>query len=121
MDAEYVALSTACKDLLSLVAVIQELSATVGLDNSFSSNIHCKVHGDNVGTLTLARLEPRHMTPRCSKHYAIKYHWFREMVADPSLCITIVKIDTANQLGDLFTKGLPLASFAHLQGLLMGW
>jgi hypothetical protein len=120
MEAEYVALSTACKDLLPLVTVIRELSAAVGLSDSFSSNIHCKVHEDNVGALTLARLEPRRMTPR-SKHYAIKYHWFREKVADPSLRITIVKIDTANQLGDLFTKGLPLSSFAHLRRLLMGW
>eukprot|EP00804_Cyclotella_cryptica_P004978 CCRYP_014091-RA/>CCRYP_014091-RA protein AED:0.33 eAED:0.35 QI:0/0/0/1/0/0/4/0/696 len=52
MEAEYVALSTACKDLLPLVAVIRELSAAVGLDNSFSSNIHCKVHKDNVGART---------------------------------------------------------------------
>jgi hypothetical protein len=120
MEAEYVALSTACKDLLPLVAVIRELSAAVGLDASFSANIHCKIHEDNVGALTLARLEPRRMTPR-SKHYAIKYHWFREKVADPSLRITLVKIDTKNQLGDLFTKGLPLASFVHLRRSLMGW
>eukprot|EP00804_Cyclotella_cryptica_P011602 CCRYP_020927-RA/>CCRYP_020927-RA protein AED:0.29 eAED:0.29 QI:0/0/0/0.66/0.5/0.66/3/0/467 len=79
MGAEYVALSTACKDLLPLVAIIRELSAAVGLDDSFTSNIHCKIHEDNVGALTLARLEPCCMTPR-TKHYAIKYHWFREKV-----------------------------------------
>eukprot|EP00804_Cyclotella_cryptica_P028871 CCRYP_008449-RA/>CCRYP_008449-RA protein AED:0.34 eAED:0.34 QI:0/0/0/0.5/1/1/2/0/327 len=98
MEAEYVALSTVCKDLLPVVAVIRELSAAVGLDSSFTSNIHCKVHEDNVGALTLARLEPRRMTP-CSKHYAIQCHWFREKVADPSLGITIVKIDTPINLG----------------------
>ena len=103
----------ACKDLHPLVSLIRELSAAVGLDDSFISNIHCKVHEDNVGALTLARLEPRRMTPS-SKHYAIKYHWFRDKVADPSQGITLVKIDTKNQLGDLFTKGLPQASFVHL-------
>jgi len=120
MEVEYVALSMACKDLLPLVAVIRELSTAVGLDASFTSNIQCKIHEDNVGALTLARLEPRRMTPR-SKHYAIKYHWFREKVADPSQRITLVKIDTKHQLGDLFTKGLSLASFVHLRPLLMGW
>ena len=120
MEAEYVALSTACKDLLPLVAVIREFSAAIGLDASFTANIHCKIHEDNVGALTLARLEPRRMTPR-SKHYAIKYHWFCEKVADPSQHISLVKIDTKNQLGDLFTKGLPPASFVHLRSLLMGW
>ena len=120
MEAQYVALSTSCKDLLPLVAVICELSAAVGLDASFTSNIHCKVHEDNVGTLTLARLEPPRMAP-CSKHYAIKYHWFHEKRTDASQHITLVKIDTKNQLGDLFTKGLPPASFVHLRRLLMGW
>jgi hypothetical protein len=93
MEAEYVALSIACKDLLPLVAVIRELSAAVDLDASFTSNIHCKVHEDNVAALTLACLEPCRMTP-CLRHYAIKYHWFHENVADPSQCITLVKIDT---------------------------
>ena len=77
MEAECVALSTACKDLLPLVSLICELSNAVGLDASFVSNIHCKVHEDNVGALTLGHLEPRHMTP-WSKYYAIKYHWFRK-------------------------------------------
>ena len=34
----------ACKDLLPLVWLIRELSNAVGLDASFVSNIHCKVH-----------------------------------------------------------------------------
>eukprot|EP00804_Cyclotella_cryptica_P007533 CCRYP_010639-RD/>CCRYP_010639-RD protein AED:0.26 eAED:0.26 QI:0/0/0/1/0/0/3/0/643 len=90
------------------------------LQTEIALSTMCKVHEDNVGALTLARLEPRRMTPR-SKHYAIKYHWFREKVADPSHRVTLVKIDTRNQLGDLFTKGLPLVSFVHLRRLLMGW
>eukprot|EP00804_Cyclotella_cryptica_P020820 CCRYP_019249-RA/>CCRYP_019249-RA protein AED:0.23 eAED:0.23 QI:0/0/0/1/0/0/3/0/384 len=120
MEAEYVALSMACKDLVPLVAVIRELSAAVGLDASCNSKIHCKIHEDKVGALTLARLEPCRMTS-LSKHYAIKYNWFREKVVNHSQCITLVKIDTKKQLGDLFTKGLPLASFVHLRHLLMGW
>jgi hypothetical protein len=120
MEVEYVALSTACKDLLPLVSLIRELSPAVSLDDSFTSNIHCKVHEDNIGALTLGRLEPHRMTPH-SKHYAIKYHWFHDKVADPSQRISLVKIDTKNQLGDLFTKGLPHVSFVHLRHLLMGW
>eukprot|EP00804_Cyclotella_cryptica_P017036 CCRYP_003274-RA/>CCRYP_003274-RA protein AED:0.34 eAED:0.33 QI:0/0/0/1/0/0/2/0/192 len=103
MEAEYVALSMACKDLILL---IRELNAAVALMPPLPP--------------TLAHLEPCHMTP-CSKHYAIKYQWFCEKVVDLSYCITLVKIDRKYQLGDLFTKGLPLASFVHLQHLLMGW
>eukprot|EP00804_Cyclotella_cryptica_P016318 CCRYP_009889-RC/>CCRYP_009889-RC protein AED:0.21 eAED:0.80 QI:0/0/0/1/0/0/3/0/571 len=53
------------------------------LQTEIALSTMCKVHEDNVGALTLGHLEPRRMTPR-SKHYAIKYHWFRDKVADPS-------------------------------------
>jgi hypothetical protein len=35
--------------------------------------------------------------------------------------VKIVKIDSKNQLGDIFTKGLPRPAFEHLRRLLMGW
>jgi hypothetical protein len=95
MEAEYVAISTSCRDLFPVVDMIKELSRTVGLSDDFVSKIHVKIHEDNVGALTLGKLEPRRMTPR-SKHYAIKYHWFREKVADPAKRISLVKIDTKN-------------------------
>eukprot|EP00804_Cyclotella_cryptica_P007267 CCRYP_017868-RA/>CCRYP_017868-RA protein AED:0.22 eAED:0.06 QI:0/0/0/1/1/1/2/0/1188 len=118
MEAEYVALSTACKDLFPLVDLISELSKAVGLDVSAVANMHIKVHEDNVGALTLAGLEPRRMTPR-SKHYAIKYHWFREHVQ--ARRVHLLKIDSRNQLGDMFTKGLSAPAFSHLRSLVMGW
>jgi hypothetical protein len=58
------------------------------------------------------------MTPR-SKHYAIKYHWFREHIGPRH--IQLVKIATDDQLGDLFTKGLTKLKFSWLQKKLMGW
>jgi hypothetical protein len=118
MEAEYVALSTACKDLIPVVGIIRDLSA--GLDNTFSSKLHIKIHEDNVGALTLANLEPRRMTPR-SKHYAIKYHWFREYISKKENKVQVLKVDTKDQLGDLFTKGLSAPTFEYLRRLLMGW
>ena len=120
MEAEYVAISTACRDLLPVINIVKSLSASVGYDTDFVSNIHVRIHEDNVGALTLGKMEPRRYTPR-SKHYAIKYHWFREHVADKSKKIQLVKIDTKNQLGDIFTKGLTQVPFEHLRRLLMGW
>jgi len=58
------------------------------------------------------------MTPR-SKHYAIKYHWFQEQLVPRG--ITLVKIETKEQLGDIFTKGLPGVDFECLRKKLMGW
>eukprot|EP00956_Cyclotella_meneghiniana_P019897 scaffold34567_cov66-Cyclotella_meneghiniana.AAC.3 len=92
MEAEYVGLSTACKDLLPIMALVHELRRSVCLSDEFDANLHCKIHEDNVGALTFANLEPRCMTPR-SKHYSIKYHWFREHVHNKSNRIDIVKLN----------------------------
>ena len=121
MEAEYVALSTACKDLFPLVDLVTELSTFMGFKARKSSHLHVKIHEDNVGALTLGNLEPRRMTPR-SKHYAIKYHWFRDKLQPGSgYNVKLVKIDTANQLGDIFTKGLGPTIFKRLRKQLMGW
>lgn len=118
MEAEYVALSQACKDLFPLLDMVKELSNAVGVPVDEDTNMHVQVHEDNVGALTLGRLEPKRMTPR-SKHYAIKYHWFREQIGPRN--IKLVKVETRDQLGDIFTKGLGGVPFRHLRLKLMGW
>ena len=122
MEAEYVALSASCKDLFPLIDVTQEICSTFGshfgLTLQSKTDMHIKIHEDNAGALLLGQLEPRRMTPG-SKHYAIKYHWFREHI-DP-LQIEFVKISSENQLGDLFTKGLDRNIFQRLRKKLMGW
>jgi hypothetical protein len=104
MESEYVSLSTACKDLIPIVGIIRELSQAVGLSHDFNSRLHIKIHEDNVGALTLAKLEPGQMTPR-SKHYAIKYHWFPSYIADENNRIEVVKVDTKTSLVISLLKG----------------
>ena len=122
MDAEYVALSASCKDLFPLIDITQEICSIFGphfnLHLRDITNMHIKIHEDNAGALTLGKLEPRRMTPR-SKHYAVKYHWFREQIGPRR--IDLVKISSEDQLGDLFTKGLDRIIFTRLQKKLMGW
>jgi hypothetical protein len=113
MESEYISLSTACKDLISVVGIIRELSVAVGLDDNFHAKLHIKIHEDNSGALALAKLEPGRMTPR-SKHYALKYHWFREYVHNPANRVELLKVDSKHQLGDIFTKGLTAPSFEYL-------
>ena len=52
MESEYIALSTACKDLFPLIDLIQELGGCVGLDINKTTNLHTRIHEDNVGALT---------------------------------------------------------------------
>ena len=76
------------------------------------------IHEDNAGALILAETLPPQYTPR-SKHYAIKTVWFREAIVKRA--IKLKKIATVEQLGDIFTKGLPKATFEYLRKKLMGW
>jgi hypothetical protein len=118
MEAEYVALSSSCRDLFPLIDITQEICSALLLNPPDTAQMHIKIHEGNVGALILGQLEPRRMTPG-SKHYAVKYHWFRKHLAPRK--IQLVKIATNDQLGDLFTKGLVKVSFENLQKMLMGW
>ena len=57
------------------------------------------------------------MTPR-SRHYAVKYHWFREQIIPEN--IELAKINTNNQSGNIMTEGLWTEQFKHIRILLMG-
>lgn len=118
MEAEYIALSTACRDLFPLIDKLVELTTTLSLPFTPGSHMHIRIHEDNAGALVLGKLEPRRMTPR-SKHYAVKYHWFREHLSPRN--IDLVKISSENQLGDIFTKGLGSVAFTRVRKQLMGW
>jgi hypothetical protein len=73
---------------------------------------------DNNGALQLANMEPGRMTPR-SKHYAVKYHWFRSHLSPNS--VEVKKIDTELQKADILTKGLRVEKFQIIRKLLCGW
>lgn len=83
-----------------------------------NTTMNVSIHEDNAGALILAETLPPQFTPR-SKHYAIKTVWFREQIVLRG--IKLVKIDTIDQLGDIFTKSLPKTVFEHLRKKLMGW
>ncbi len=118
MEAEYVALSTSCKDLFPIIDTTKEIYMVLEVHLHDITNLHIKIHEDNAGALTLGRLEPRRMTPR-SKHYVVKYHWFWTQIGPRN--IDLVKIGTDDQIGDIFTKGLDWTKFRRLRKKLMGW
>jgi hypothetical protein len=74
------------------------------------------VYEDNEACLKFARM-PK-LTPR-TKHIGVPYHWFRTQVERLEICIE--PIDTTQQLGDQFTKGLSVDLFRASRKVLMGW
>ena len=61
---------------------------------------------------------PPKFTPR-SKYYCIKTVWFREEIQKRG--IKLLKIETVEQLEDMFTKRFVRATFEYLIAKIMGW
>ena len=100
MEAEYISLSTAMRDLIPLRTLVDEVKDLIGA-SMLPCRTYSKIFEDNNGPLILAST-PR-MTP-CSKHIAVKYHFFKEHVR--TVQIQLVKVESEKQMADCLTKGL---------------
>ena len=117
-EAEVNALSLCCRELFPLMDMVGEVGTAVGMATKDMTSMHVSVHEDNAGALILAETLPPQCTHR-SKYYATKTVWFREEISKRK--VKLLKIDTKEQLGDLFTKGLFRPQFKYLRLKLMGW
>ena len=129
MEAEYIALSQAMREVIGFREILKEIYSQV-LNNSkeydtlnfrtvsktFGTIPQSTVHEDNEACLRFATV-PK-MSPR-TKHIAIPYHFFRSKVDNGE--IKVVAVDTNNQLADQFTKGLPQDKFFKDRFRLIGW
>jgi Reverse transcriptase (RNA-dependent DNA polymerase) len=118
MEAEYTALSIALRAAIPLIQIIKFVNSAFKLTQNAIVTFKTTVHEDNLGALTLAKLDPGRQTPR-SKFYAIKMHWFRSWLKPNE--IELQHVDTALQKADMFTKSLPTASFEQNRFLTCGW
>jgi hypothetical protein len=106
MESEYVALSTAMRDLIPLKASVSEMASGMGLEDEKIVTIKSKIWEDNMGALTLANMELHCTTPR-SKHYPMRYHWFRSFLNDDGDGgYEVIKVTYADQMADILTKAL---------------
>jgi hypothetical protein len=115
LESEYIALSQSMREVLPMRELLSEIGAKQNLDFAKPCITHSTIFEDNNGALTLAS-SPR-ITPR-TKHIAVKYHFFRSRVGKG---IELAKIDTKEQVADMFTKGLKQDTFCYLRKKLCGW
>ena len=118
MEAEIIALAHSCQEFFPIIDLVKELGQIIGLPTKDLTSIHISIHKGNAAALVLAEMIPPQFTPH-SKYYAIKTIWFCEEIQIRS--IKLFKIDTVEQLGDMFTKGFPKVIFEYLCKLIMGW
>jgi hypothetical protein len=129
MESEYNALSMSMREVLPLQnltnTIVKVLSLKgIGLTEFKATNrkednfLKTTVHEDNDGAMKLAKMEPGRMTPR-SKHYDLKYHWFRTKLKPNK--IEIQRVDTKLQKADFLTKALRVKIFEMNRKLSCGW
>jgi hypothetical protein len=118
MEAEYYSMSMAMKQLIPLLDLIKEVYPVIGLPDPKEHALYTTVYEDNSACLQLAKTEMPTTTPR-SKHFATKYHWFRDKLDEYNSTLTACK--TGDMLADLMTKALRVARFEELRQKLMGW
>jgi hypothetical protein len=115
-EAEYIALSTAMREvmpLLNLMKVAKEQGLPI---NTKKSEVHCKIFEDNSGALEMARAPKMH--PR-TKHINIKYHHFLEHAS--SGLLSLHAITSEQQIADILTKPLADALFTNHHKSISGW
>ena len=117
MEAEIVALAHSCHEPFPIMDMVLLLGTKVGLPLK-ETTVNKSIHEDNAGALVLSETLPPQFTPQ-SKHYATKTIWFPEQIVKRK--IKLIKIDTVEQLGYFFTKGMPWVTFEYLRKKLMGW
>ena len=108
-EAEYIALSTALREVIPLLALFEEMKVNgIPLFHTIPV-IHCKAFEDNLGALEMAK-SPKMRPP--TKHINIIYHHSREQLHTGS--IQLHSISTNDQLADICTKTLPQDKFVPL-------
>ena len=115
-EEEYNALSASLREVIHMMQLVKEASTLEWEVFADAPTVHCKVFEDNSGALEMARL-PK-MRPR-TKHINVRYHHFREYVRRGE--ITINKIPTEYQLGDIETKPQPEDLYVSQRESLMQW
>ena len=114
-EAEYIALSSALREVIPLMTMMEEIHQVFPIIIC-KPNFICKVHEDNQSCIKMAtgiKFSPR------TKHIALKYHHFRQHVKSGR--VTIQYRPTEEQLADLLTKPLADDAFFNLRYMLCGW
>jgi hypothetical protein len=116
-EAEYIALSTAVRDVLPIQALIEEtVRRKVITTATQKPTIKCTIFEDNKGTVEMANV-PK-MRPR-TKHLNVKYHFFREFITREIMHVQF--IEGVNQIADIFTKPLSEEPFLRHHLALLNW
>lgn len=103
MEAEYIALSEAVKELLWLIPILTELSQEFDINLTIP-----RVLCDNESAIHFTR---NAVENHRSKHIDIRYHFVRDKLSDG--LFELQYVSTKNNMADIFTKALNKTNFSN--------
>ena len=115
-EAEYIALSSALREVIGIIHLLEELEQQGFHIHKVTPKITCKTFKDNMSCIKIAT---SHRTRPRTKHLSLRLHHFRSHVVNKT--ITIQHISTKDQIADILTKPLPRVQFTKLCEQLMSW
>jgi hypothetical protein len=120
-EAEYIALSTSSRELIPIRRLLRELTLYSPLQFLVSHPPGqlpaSTIYEDNASCIAIATKDNHHK-PR-TKHISLKYHHFKDYLKSGAL--RIVKVPSAENLADIFTKPLTQVLHDRLWLGMMGW
>jgi histone deacetylase 1/2 len=120
VEAEYLALSMAMRELLWIRRIVQDVADGLQLAYNPTSVVHSTVWEDNQGCIAVAHRPD--LTAR-TRHIVTKYHHFKDniRVDESGNGIEIAYCPSAEMEADIMTKGVKRELFLPLRDKLMGW
>ena len=115
-EAKYIALSTALREVISIIHLLDYLKKQGFPINHSTPKFTCKTFENNQSCIKMAT---DHRTRPRSKRFALRLHHFRSHTMNNT--ITIQHIDTKSQIADIFTKPLPHGQYEVLRKKIMHW
>ncbi|KAG8501303.1 hypothetical protein CXB51_003446 [Gossypium anomalum] len=103
-EAEYMAITEACKEAIWLKGLFSELNEDLQI-----STVFC----DNQSVIFLTKDQMFHER---TKHIDVRYHFVRDIIARGDIVVS--KISTHENPADMMTKLLPITKFEHCLNLV---
>lgn len=120
-EAEYIVLSMPTRELIPIHRILQELTLHSPLQwyllHPTGQLPPSTIFEDNASCIALATKDTHHKPQ--TKHISLKYHHFKDYIQSGTLLI--VKVPTASNIADIFTKPLNQVLHERLQSTMMGW
>ncbi|KAG8500185.1 hypothetical protein CXB51_004397 [Gossypium anomalum] len=104
IEAEYMAITEACKEAIWLKGLFSELNGDLQI-----STIFC----DSQSAIFLTKDQMFHER---TKHIDVRYHFIRDIIARGDIVVS--KISTHENPADMMTKSLPITKFEHCLDLV---